>query len=611
MGAKRMMWYGEENEALMDAGQQALSCENIDMDDAVKQVFGGTEDGTGGGTAISEGTFVDADLDKWIDGRFHTECGATLMKTLLMNPCTEKERVVARQAIITRPELHLSRLLQLLAEARKLERDALWVLVKPDIKKTWPLPFLFPTMMGVRHLNSVPLFHEFYHFSRLVASPALTVLYPLGMVLGPWIYFRFKLGWKLSFKAYVVFAMQMLRTLKGGVAIKVWGTLAVYAGLYLYSVAQVIDLARMVGGARQTLVARQAKVERLLTIADSLKSVCGGADVEFAGFYSGSCDGLSVKPGKMGFLGVWEWWGNPDTAASIKNALRIIAAADVVAAGALCLGGSGGGGRVWSAVEFGGEVGGEVGGDVGGEVVGDVGGEEIGHGGEWPRFYGMRHPALGGRCVANPAALDKNVIITGPNAAGKTTYCRGLLANILLAQTLGIACARRATMGGRLFGGIVSFMRISDETGMASLFEAEVARCVEMWKVAEEQTKMGRPVFMVLDEPMHATPPTEGAAAAMAFMKGLARMETVRIVATTHYAAITSLAFEESRDFVNVSMEAVLRRGKKIAFPYKLRQGPSFQSIALELMQEQGAFPGAFVEDALKIKEKIGGREIV
>ena len=99
----------------------------------------------------------------------------------------------------------------------------------------------------------------------------------------------------------------------------------------------------------------------------------------------------------------------------------------------------------------------------------------------------------------------------------------------------------------------------------------------------------------------------------MAFMKGLARMgdDHVRVVATTHYAAITSLAVEEANEFINVSMEAVLCEGEKIAFPYRLRNGPSFQSIALELMQERGAFPGGFVDDALKIKEKIGRRGIV
>lgn len=561
---KRVMRYGDENESLMDAGQQALVCDNIDVNSAVNKVFGAKLQ------TPSECTFHDADLDKWIEGRFNTHCGAALMKSLLLDPNSDKEVVALRQKLITQPR----NVGNLLEDAKKLERDALWVLVKPEIKPTWPLPFLFPTMFGIRKLNDVPLFHEVYHFWRLFANPVVTVMYPFGMILGPWMYFRIKLGWKLSFKVYIKFILKMFRAMKGGAAIKVWGTLALYAGLYLYSLIQVIDISRMIGSARQLLAKRQRNVARLMMIANK---ICNGADTAFYG------EKLHMKPGTMGFLGVWEWWSKPATMDSIKNALKIIAAADVVAASIKCL-------KLdsnWCAVEI--------------EDTSVC---------QQPRFYGMRHPALGESCVANPAALDRNIILTGPNAAGKTTYCRGLLANIMLAQTLGIACASRAMMGGQLFGGIVSFMRISDETGSASLFEAEVARCVEMWKMAEEQINLERSVFMVLDEPMHATPPTEGAAAAMAFMKGLSRMgrEKVRVVVTTHYAPITSL---ESEDFINVSMEAMMRNGEKITFPYRLRSGPSFQSIALELMQERGAFPGAFVEDALKIKEKIGCREIV
>lgn len=572
----RFVRYGDENEALMDAGQQALTCQSVSSSSAISKVLGQMH-----APIATHTTIIDADMHRWVDkkGRFRTECGAALMKELLLRPCTPDhlDTLETRMRIISNPTLHVHRMQQLLDEAKHLEKDCFWVLEKPDIKTTWPLPFLFPTMIGFNQCNKIPLFHEAYHFCRLIASPVLTVLYPMALVIGPWIYLRYKMKWALSFAAYIKFAYSMMTAIKGTVAAKMWISLGIYVALYLYSVAQVIDLARMVGQARQTLVERQVKVKRLLSIASSLKSMCGG-DAGIAAFCEDAVD-QSKKTAHMaeGFLGIWQWWGKSGVTESIRKGLQVIAVADIVATGASCLQK-----RHWTQVSW--------------ETDSS----------QWPRFYGMRHPNLELACVANPAALDKNIILTGPNAAGKTTYCRGLLANILLAQTLGIVCARRATMGTP-FTGIISFMRISDETGTASLFEAEVARCVEMWKVAEQHEK----VFMVLDEPMHATPPIEGAAAAMAFMKGLAKMGTVRVIATTHYAALTGLAFENPKQFVNISMEAIVRRGKPIAFPYSLRSGPSFQSIALELMHEQGIFPNAFIEDALKIKEKIGGREIV
>lgn len=53
----------------------------------------------------------------------------------------------------------------------------------------------------------------------------------------------------------------------------------------------------------------------------------------------------------------------------------------------------------------------------------------------------MGHPALSPEQQRNPIRLDKNIIVTGPNAAGKSTYTRSILTNQLLAQTLGICYA--------------------------------------------------------------------------------------------------------------------------------------------------------------------------
>jgi DNA mismatch repair ATPase MutS len=93
---------------------------------------------------------------------------------------------------------------------------------------------------------------------------------------------------------------------------------------------------------------------------------------------------------------------------------------------------------------------------------------------------------------------------------------------------------------------------------------------------------------------------------------GLARMGHVTAVVTTHYADMVRLAHDDPTAFVNVSMEAkVAPNGDSIHFPYILRSGSSFQSIALELMRIRGMFPDAFIDDALKLKEKIGHNEVV
>jgi DNA mismatch repair ATPase MutS len=109
------------------------------------------------------------------------------------------------------------------------------------------------------------------------------------------------------------------------------------------------------------------------------------------------------------------------------------------------------------------------------------------------------------------------------------------------------------------------------------------------------------PTLLFLDEPMHATPPTEGAATAMALVHYLAKYSHVRLMITTHYHLLAELERRWPEGFRNISMEATTN---PISFSYRLQAGPSFQSIALEML-EKDAFPDALLKDAIEIKNKI------
>jgi hypothetical protein len=579
--------YGEDAEKAMAAGQAALMCDDpVRVAAAVRQIFGDLQ---GVATSIGDHVLVDADLNKWAE---HKSGVMTVTGKYLLNETLQRPQGSATIGVILKRQDMIrevasdagrrGRLEELLREARIFERDGLWVIKRPDLQNTWPLPLLFPSLLGVRSLNKVSGFHEFYHIYRLLLSPGATVLYPLMMLLGPWWYLRTKLKWPITLQAYFGFLWKGLQSIgKGseGGGGQMTLTIGVYTAMYAYTAMQAIDIARRVYNARQILSERLRRVHRLIGIASELVQL---GDLEETWWPSVKAKGKGPS-GLLShrFKGVWQWWHSPSVAWDIEWAFRQIAAADVLAVAVRHSTMTG-----WSVVNLG---------------CTETEGAK-------PRFWSMGHPCLDG-CVVNPACLKRMMIVTGPNAGGKTTYIRSILANVLLSQTLGIACAGRAQL--LPFDQIHSFMRICDETGKESLFEAEVARCTSMWRAANKVCGDGR-VFMVLDEPMHSTPPREGAAAAMAFLMGLARMGHVTAVVTTHYADMVRLAHDDPTAFVNVSMEAkVAPNGDSIHFPYILRSGSSFQSIALELMRIRGMFPDAFIDDALKLKEKIGHNEVV
>jgi DNA mismatch repair ATPase MutS len=175
---------------------------------------------------------------------------------------------------------------------------------------------------------------------------------------------------------------------------------------------------------------------------------------------------------------------------------------------------------------------------------------------------------------------------------------KAIAVNILLAQSLGICNAYKAQICP--VGIIGNFIRVHDNIGIDSLFQAEVRRCAEIIKTVADHTI---PALVFLDEPMHSTPPTEGAATAMAVCDYLGRLPHVRVVATTHYHVLSHL---DPAYFANVSIEAI-RGTTGFIFPYKLKKGASGQCIALELLNQCGDanMPSAVIRSAIEIKDKI------
>ena len=79
--------------------------------------------------------------------------------------------------------------------------------------------------------------------------------------------------------------------------------------------------------------------------------------------------------------------------------------------------------------------------------------------------------------VKNSIIMKNNLLITGPNAAGKSTFIKSVIINILLSQTIGInSCSLFEITPFHL---IETYLHIPDVKGKSSLFEAEMFRSKE------------------------------------------------------------------------------------------------------------------------------------
>ena len=133
--------------------------------------------------------------------------------------------------------------------------------------------------------------------------------------------------------------------------------------------------------------------------------------------------------------------------------------------------------------------------------------------------------------IKNNCDLSKNMIITGPNASGKTTTLKTALINIALSQNIGFGCYDKCKL--EPFDNIHCYLNIPDTSGRDSLFQAEARRCKEIIDCIEEKEKDNEKHFAIFDELYSGTNPDEAVISAKAFMDFIVKNDNVTCLLTT------------------------------------------------------------------------------
>ena len=216
---------------------------------------------------------------------------------------------------------------------------------------------------------------------------------------------------------------------------------------------------------------------------------------------------------------------------------------------------------------------------------------------------GLWHPCLPcHKAIRNDVVMGgdrpNNMILTGPNAGGKSTFMKSVFVNIILAQS--ICCAAADSFKLTPFHIVCTQMNVPDCKGKESLFEAEMNRCKQKIDIAN--ASKGKFVAFAFDEIFSSTEPVEGMSGAYAIARSLGQHKNVVTFITTHFKHLCKLAEEE--DFEAMKMSATIDGDGKISFSYKLEKGVSDQHIALELLKIKG-FDASIIDDAMAQRESL------
>lgn len=162
------------------------------------------------------------------------------------------------------------------------------------------------------------------------------------------------------------------------------------------------------------------------------------------------------------------------------------------------------------------------------------------------------HPILSENQQRNSTELSKNIVLTGANGSGKSTYIKTVILNVLLAQSWGIACAKK--MEWTPFAHIKGFLFTPDDCGKESLFQAQIRRIEEYIQQVKQNVQSNKRGFslLVVDEILNSTNPLEAMLLSYTYAKQLGKLtELSRTVVTTHYPMLTTLCDQPESNFEN------------------------------------------------------------
>jgi hypothetical protein len=197
-----------------------------------------------------------------------------------------------------------------------------------------------------------------------------------------------------------------------------------------------------------------------------------------------------------------------------------------------------------------------------------------------------------GKPVKNTIKFKNNMIITGPNASGKTTILKSTLINIILTQQFGCGFYDSAQFAP--FKHIHCYLNIPDTSGRDSLFQAEARRCKEILdSINESKTDTH---FCVFDELYSGTNPDEAETSATAFMLYLQKYKNVSSLLTTHFIKICK-KLEKVKGIQNNKM-LTEKKENKLKYTYKLEYGISEIKGGINILTEMN-YPKEIIDNTI------------
>lgn len=200
--------------------------------------------------------------------------------------------------------------------------------------------------------------------------------------------------------------------------------------------------------------------------------------------------------------------------------------------------------------------------------------------------------------IRNDVDLKDNLIVSGPNASGKTTILKSLFLNVIMSQQFGYGCYEKASI--QCYDVFHSYLNIPDTSGRDSLFQAEARRCKDILDCITEHPEKRH--LCIFDEIYSGTNPKDAVSCAKLYLNGLnLHKKKVDYMITTHYIELCE-HFKDTPSICNKKMN-VKENSDKIEYSYRMVDGISYVNGGTFILKEMN-YPNYLYESVQNDLEK-------
>lgn len=188
-------------------------------------------------------------------------------------------------------------------------------------------------------------------------------------------------------------------------------------------------------------------------------------------------------------------------------------------------------------------------------------------------FNQLVHPLIN-HAVPNDLNLNRNILLTGSNASGKSTFMKTVALNLILAQTINTATATQF----KYVPGLVytSMANADDVLSGDSYFMAELKSIRRLFNISTDNQ-----VYCFIDEIFKGTNTTERIAASESVLTYLSHLPNYYVLAATHDIELSNLL---NISYTNYHFNESIK-DDSIAFDFKIKPGKANTRNAIELLR--------------------------